>query len=656
MRKLLFLALLAVHSCGPAVAQNTAVTGNVAGPNGFVWANATGHASLVCPGNAQPYIGTSPIPRDYPTVGLDGNGNFTQGLYDTSAMVDVNQAPISCNYVYSFTEQCGITSFKTNPLTGVTGTGPVNLTSQIAATAVNMSAQCTPNATGFFEQTVPSSATPVFNSPGDTLFNFTLTQNVTSSSFVTAVVPNHGRVFQINICQDSTGNWTMAWPANVSLPSGYSLTFTAKSCSPVAFRTIDGGATWQGWQVGGSGGGGTTLALLTNGTPNPVQNTLNNIAGSGMTITPDGSGGVTYSSNAAVTVGTVGELQKTDGSGNHVATNLTETGKVLTSGDTNSGRGPNPSVDITAPPFYARVINPNTIPTGTVTCSAGLTTIPVLGGLTSLQTNDGIAIPGCGATETMTQPSAPTVTPSVPTALTGTGYTTAGGAGGTTDCYKLLPIDFPASGVGGGGWGPISSAGCTSTGNSSLGAATTTITGPTSISGTTKTYPVASTADLAVGEIVRISGTGDDGEWGGVVQITAIGSGTFSVTTGISNSYYMSSTSVSTGTVFKWYANALTFSAPTDGATTFYAIYRSLNGGAYSLVHITYPISLSGITDTTYLTWEDYGTTMQQNLSNPPWWIPTTPPASTQKQALAHRRNALSPKNRDCCCWRRWQP
>jgi len=67
MRKLLLvLFFLAI---APALrAQNTQVTGNVTGPNGFVWANGTGHAALVCPGNAQAYIGTSPIPRDYPAT------------------------------------------------------------------------------------------------------------------------------------------------------------------------------------------------------------------------------------------------------------------------------------------------------------------------------------------------------------------------------------------------------------------------------------------------------------------------------------------------------------------------------------------------------------------------------------------------------------
>jgi len=383
---------------------------------------------------------------------------------------------------------------------------------------------------------------------------------------------------------------------------------------------------------------GTGISLKTNNTPNGSQSTLNLAQGSGITVVDNGSGTDTITNTGGTTTGTVGQVQATDGSGGHKTTSITDNGtnvsvtepfSYLKNSGNYTGRGPNPTVDITAAPFYGRVINPNSIPSGTVTCTSSSTSIGVVSGLSSMQNNDGIAIPGCGPTQTMSTPLAPvSVVPSVPKSLTGTGFDTAGGAGSTTDCYELMGLDFA------GGFTAVGPATCTTTGNSSLGNASTSITGGT-ISSNTKTYTVGSTSDLAAGEVIRIGGTGDDGEWGGVVQIASIVDGThFTVTTGISSNYYMSSTTISAGTVYKWYNNTVTLPAPSDGQTVFYGIFRSLNGGAYSLAHITYPINLSGIADSTYLVWEDYGATIQPNLANPLWWIPTTPPASAQNDML----------------------
>lgn len=140
MKKLIIILIL--MAC-PLVAhsQQLTVSATVTGPNG-AWANGTSHASLVCAGNEQGYIGNSPISRDTPTVGLDGLGHFAQVLYDTSQIVGVNHNPITCNYVFRITESCGIANFSTGPLTGITGAGPVDLTSQINTFAVPLSAGC----------------------------------------------------------------------------------------------------------------------------------------------------------------------------------------------------------------------------------------------------------------------------------------------------------------------------------------------------------------------------------------------------------------------------------------------------------------------------------------------------------------------------------
>lgn len=59
---------------------------------------------------------------------------------------------------------------------------------------------------------VPFSATPVFNGGTNIAFIMTLTGNVTSSTFGGGAV---GQIYTFEIKQDSAGNRTFAWPANV---------------------------------------------------------------------------------------------------------------------------------------------------------------------------------------------------------------------------------------------------------------------------------------------------------------------------------------------------------------------------------------------------------------------------------------------------------
>jgi hypothetical protein len=145
----LFTFLAYLFFAGILAAQNTTVTATVTGPNGVIWAQATGSAQLICPGNAQAYRFGTPVPRNYPIPGLDSTASFTQVLIDTTGLLDVNNNPISCQYQYSFTDQCGIASFTTGLLTGITGPGPINLTTQIHTYTPNVSTQCASGAGGF---------------------------------------------------------------------------------------------------------------------------------------------------------------------------------------------------------------------------------------------------------------------------------------------------------------------------------------------------------------------------------------------------------------------------------------------------------------------------------------------------------------------------
>lgn len=146
MRWRIIIATILFLMAVPVFGQNnTTVTATVVGSNTAPWANATAYAALVCPGNEQPYIGTFPIPRNSPTTKFDANGTFSQVLYNTSVLVTVNGGTLVCNYQYHITDQCGQNSFITNSLTGITGSGPVNLSSQINATAP---APCVPGGQG----------------------------------------------------------------------------------------------------------------------------------------------------------------------------------------------------------------------------------------------------------------------------------------------------------------------------------------------------------------------------------------------------------------------------------------------------------------------------------------------------------------------------
>ena len=87
---LALLLLTATHTRG----QQTIVTATVVDPRGFAYQAGTGLASIQCPGNSQPYHNRSPLTRTITFPGLSGTGSFTQSLWDTSQITDVNNAYI----------------------------------------------------------------------------------------------------------------------------------------------------------------------------------------------------------------------------------------------------------------------------------------------------------------------------------------------------------------------------------------------------------------------------------------------------------------------------------------------------------------------------------------------------------------------------------
>jgi hypothetical protein len=134
------LFLLAAMLLAPMVAwgQNTTVTATVTDPTGRFYTFSTGYAALVCPGNAAPTLNGYTVPRTFTIVGFDGNGKFTQVLYDVNSIL-----PAGCGYQWHIVWQDGITAFITGTITSVTGAS-VNESSAISAFAVPL-----PNTAGF---------------------------------------------------------------------------------------------------------------------------------------------------------------------------------------------------------------------------------------------------------------------------------------------------------------------------------------------------------------------------------------------------------------------------------------------------------------------------------------------------------------------------
>jgi hypothetical protein len=383
--------------------------------------------------------------------------------------------------------------------------------------------------------------------------------------------------------------------------------------------------------------GGTSITLKTNGSTNPVQSVLNIIGGTAITTTSDGSGGVTVASTIGPPCNTQNVIQAANGSGGYQCTNLSEAGGVLTNADQNSNRGPNPGVDITAPPFNARAVSTSAIPltTGTIT---GGTNALVVASNTGWQKNDGFSLVGAGATNCGTPPAAPTGFAALASSMTGTGHFVAGDTGSTSYSYVVVAVSQ------GGCYTAASPILTISNGNATLGATNLPITSCVNSAGTV-TCTMGSTASLASGMWTRIGGTLDDTEFGGRHTITVINGTQFTYQSMNSSIYPMKSTTTTGGTLYFWPENGITL-PPLPAGTNMYkeVLYRCIgtscalpaNAANYSPIYVSYPLNLTIFSfASTYGKFDDYGTistvTANQSL---PWFIPTTPPATNVNDML----------------------
>jgi len=130
MKRVILAFLILLGGAAASRAQQTVVTATITDPRGTLYQFGTGFATLVCPGNQQPTIRGSPVPRTVTISGLDGFGTFVQKFFDVNG---IDQ--IGCGYRFAITDQTTVFSFSTAVLFTVTGAS-VNLSTQISAFAV----------------------------------------------------------------------------------------------------------------------------------------------------------------------------------------------------------------------------------------------------------------------------------------------------------------------------------------------------------------------------------------------------------------------------------------------------------------------------------------------------------------------------------------
>jgi hypothetical protein len=307
------------------------------------------------------------------------------------------------------------------------------------------------------------------------------------------------------------------------------------------------------------------------------------------------------------------------------ATNITNTFTAAQNfdGDTHF-KGTNPWIDVVR--YGARPVNPNTAPAAvgiTANCTSGQPTVTISSSST-FQNGDGVVVYGCGAPQSMTTPSAPTVTPSLPNAATGIGglgYTVAGPTGSTTYNYQIVARDKN------GGLTAAGSVGSTTTGAGSLGTQSVSITSLSRAAGGVVTVTTSSAHGLAVGAMTHVAGTSNPSDFDGWFIVTTVPDTThFTFTNGI--------TTVETatgGAAAWWNSNHLSWTAVT-GAWEYYIYGRT--GSSLTLLGVSKPnITLGGNTYTD-TTWDDYGSPMMDGVALPPF-VPTSPPVAASSDYLS---------------------
>jgi hypothetical protein len=274
----------------------------------------------------------------------------------------------------------------------------------------------------------------------------------------------------------------------------------------------------------------------------------------------------------------------------------------------NRFKGPVPWIDVTAYGVRAVVTPPQT--TATISAGSANATLAVAA---AFKNGDGVEIERAGATNTMSTPGAPTVTPAQASGPIGMESTVAAPAGSTAYAYQIVARDKN------GGLTVASASGATATGNT-LGKITVAISS-LSRSNDSITVVTSSAHGLSANAIVHISGA-LDASFSGFYSVSSItNSTTFVINNTPLDTRAGASTSVNAGgTVAYWACNKITWTA-VAGAWQYYIYGRT--AGSLTLLGVSKPTGAQH----SDLEWNDYGSPMMDSISLPSY-VPSTPPGA----------------------------
>lgn len=301
-----------------------------------------------------------------------------------------------------------------------------------------------------------------------------------------------------------------------------------------------------------------------------------------------------------------------------------------TSGDLNTDniwtnnnrfKGPDPFVDISAYGVRPFFINNAWTTTGTIGASSS--TLTVASSLI-FQNGDGITISGAGSPISYSTPSAPTITPSMPSGPIGSADVVASPAGSTTRCYKTIWGDT------GMGYTAASPYTCTSTGQATLGAQPQVPITSIARSGNTATVTTSSPHGLPVGCVATtcpevLIWNVSDGSFDAFARLVTVPDTTHFTYVSPSSTAFGAASSATGGNVKAIFYSDHVDCGTVPASTAICYVYESAtSGGTYSYV------GNARMGETYY---DYYGPTFSHDPLQPRW-IPSTAPASAVADAL----------------------
>lgn len=283
-------------------------------------------------------------------------------------------------------------------------------------------------------------------------------------------------------------------------------------------------------------------------------------------------------------------------------------------------KGPNPWADIRR--FGARSPSIGVVPQiPGITASINLgSPTATLSAASTFQNGDGVNIFYAGAANAMATPGAPTVTPSVSSAMTGTGFVVNAPAGGATTynyCIRAVKKEGAIT--------ACSATGTTTIGSASLGARSVAITSYAR-SGATVTVTTSAAHGLSVGSMVYQEGSTDTTNFGGWFPVATTADSTHYTYTAGLDSTAGAATSATSGNAHWFNCNHLTWTT-VAGAWKYY-IYGRTGAGPWALLGVSQPDN-----GTSALYWDDFGSPMMDNF-NGEYYAPTTSAAGATSDNL----------------------